>query len=34
MKSNKFQKLLMIYGRNQIQTQTSKLFDYIAAPYP
>jgi hypothetical protein len=24
----------MIYGRNQIQTQTTKLFEYIAAPYP
>jgi hypothetical protein len=34
VKVKDFRKLLMIYGRNQIQTKTNTLFDYIAVPYP
>ncbi|MGM0807409.1 MAG: DUF4176 domain-containing protein [Bacillota bacterium] len=34
VKVKDFKKLLMIYGRNQIQTKTNTLFDYIAVPYP
>jgi hypothetical protein len=34
VKVKDFKKLLMIYGRNQIQTKTNNLFDYIAVPYP
>ncbi|MEY8755729.1 DUF4176 domain-containing protein [Peribacillus frigoritolerans] len=27
-------KWVMIYGRNQIQTKTKSIYDYLAVPYP
>lgn len=34
VKLNKAKKIVMIYGRNQIQTSSNRIFDYIAVPYP
>ncbi|PGT80390.1 MULTISPECIES: DUF4176 domain-containing protein [Bacillaceae] len=34
VKLKEMDKLVMVYGYNQIQTSTGKQFDYIAVPYP
>ncbi|AXI32396.1 MULTISPECIES: DUF4176 domain-containing protein [Priestia] len=34
VKLTNIRKLVMIYGRNQRQASSGKLFDYVAVPYP
>jgi len=34
VKLKKVRKLVMVYGREQLQTSSNKMYDYVSVPYP
>ena len=34
VKLKKVRKLVMVYGREQLQTSSNKVYDYVSVPYP